>query len=66
MTETVIVEAVRTPVGRRGGGLSTMHPADLLAVVLREVIDRSGLVSTVLQGPFSVQELEAAVQKVAS
>jgi hypothetical protein len=29
------------------------------------VIDRSGTVSTVLQGPFSVQELEAAVQKVA-
>ena len=29
------------------------------------VIDRSGKVSTVLQGPFSVQELEAAVQKVA-
>ena len=31
MTEVVIVEAVRTPVGRRGGGLSTVHPADLLA-----------------------------------
>ena len=30
MTEVVIVEAVRTPVGRRGGGLSTMHSADLL------------------------------------
>ncbi len=29
------------------------------------VIDRTGKVSTVLQGPFSVQELEAAVQKVA-
>jgi hypothetical protein len=29
------------------------------------IIDRSGKVSTVLQGPFSVQELEAAVQKVA-
>jgi acetyl-CoA C-acetyltransferase len=42
-TETVIVEAVRTPVGRRGGGLSTMHSADLLAVVLGEVIERSGI-----------------------
>jgi hypothetical protein len=30
------------------------------------VIDRTGQVSTVLQGPFSVQELQAAVQKVAS
>ena len=31
MEPVVIVEAVRTPVGRRGGGLATMHPADLLA-----------------------------------
>jgi hypothetical protein len=30
------------------------------------VIDRAGRISTILQGPFSVQELEAAVQKVAS
>ena len=33
MRETVIVEAVRTPVGKRNGGLSTMHAADLSAVV---------------------------------
>jgi acetyl-CoA C-acetyltransferase len=43
MTEVVIVEAVRTPIGRRNGGLSTVHPADLLATVLREVVDRSGI-----------------------
>ena len=43
MSEVVIVEAVRTPIGRRGGGLSTMHSADLLAVVLRELVDRSGI-----------------------
>lgn len=43
MTEVVIVEAVRTPVGKRGGGLSTMHPADVLATVQREIIDRSGI-----------------------
>jgi acetyl-CoA C-acetyltransferase len=43
MTNVVIVEAVRTPVGRRGGGLSTMHPADLLAQVQREVVARSGV-----------------------
>ena len=29
MRETVIVEAVRTPVGKRNGGLSEMHAADL-------------------------------------
>ena len=32
MTDVVIVEALRTPVGRRGGGLSTMHPAEILAL----------------------------------
>jgi acetyl-CoA C-acetyltransferase len=42
-TDVVIVEAVRTPVGRRGGGLSTMHPADLLAAAQRAVIERSGI-----------------------
>jgi acetyl-CoA C-acetyltransferase len=43
MTDVVIVEAVRSPVGRRGGGLSSLHPADLLAQVLAEVINRSGI-----------------------
>jgi acetyl-CoA C-acetyltransferase len=41
--EVVIVEAVRTPIGRRGGGLSTMHPSDLLGVVQNAVIERSGI-----------------------
>ena len=41
--DIVICEAVRTPVGRRGGGLSTMHSADLLGVALKELIDRSGI-----------------------
>jgi acetyl-CoA C-acetyltransferase len=43
MSDVVIVEAVRTPVGRRGGGLSSVHPADLLAAVQRAVVDRSGI-----------------------
>src|SRR5437588_255977 len=30
MADVVITEAVRSPIGRRGGGLSTLHPADLL------------------------------------
>ncbi len=41
--DIVICEAVRTPIGRRGGGLSTMHSADLLGVALKELIDRSGI-----------------------
>ncbi|MBV9516023.1 MAG: acetyl-CoA C-acetyltransferase, partial [Mycobacteriaceae bacterium] len=43
MRETVIVEAVRTPVGKRNGGLSGMHAADLSAIVLREIVDRTGI-----------------------
>jgi acetyl-CoA acyltransferase len=43
MRETVIVEAVRTPVGKRNGGLSDMHAADLSALVLNELATRAGI-----------------------
>jgi acetyl-CoA acyltransferase len=43
MRDAVIVGAVRTPVGRRGGGLSGVHPVDLSALVLRALADRTGL-----------------------
>ena len=43
MRDAVIVDAVRTPVGRRNGGLAGTHPADLSAYVLRALADRTGL-----------------------
>ena len=43
MRETVIVEAVRTPVGKRNGGLSEMHAADLSAIVLNALAERAGI-----------------------
>src|SRR5829696_6649022 len=43
MREAVIVEAVRTPVGRRRGALSEVHPVDLSAHVLGALADRTGL-----------------------
>ena len=43
MAEAFIIDAVRTPVGRRGGGLAGIHSADLGAHVLRELISRSGI-----------------------
>jgi acetyl-CoA acyltransferase len=43
MRETVIVGAVRTPVGKRNGGLSDQHAADLSAVVLNELVERTGV-----------------------
>ncbi|UUO01165.1 acetyl-CoA C-acyltransferase [Mycolicibacterium novocastrense] len=41
--DVVIVEALRSPIGRRNGGLSTFHSADLLGAVLAELIGRSGI-----------------------
>src|SRR5438128_6332 len=43
MTEAVIVEAVRSPIGKRNGSLSGTHPVDLLATVLQELVSRSGV-----------------------
>ncbi|WP_377269781.1 thiolase family protein [Peterkaempfera sp. SMS 1(5)a] len=43
MRDAVIVDAVRTPVGRRRGGLAGVHPADLSAHVLRSLAERTGL-----------------------
>jgi acetyl-CoA C-acetyltransferase len=43
MAEAFIVDAVRTPVGRRGGGLSHVHSADLGAAAITALMDRSGI-----------------------
>ncbi|MCW2714688.1 MAG: acetyl-CoA acetyltransferase [Frankiales bacterium] len=43
MRDAVIVEAVRTPTGKRNGGLAGVHSADLSAHVLRALAERSGL-----------------------
>jgi len=43
MRDAVIVEAVRTPVGKRNGGLSGVHPADLSAHVLNSLVMRAGV-----------------------
>src|SRR6201984_3133427 len=43
MPEAYIVEAVRTPVARRGAALADVHPADLRGAVLTAPVDRSGI-----------------------
>ncbi|MFF4175940.1 acetyl-CoA C-acetyltransferase [Streptomyces sp. NPDC001750] len=43
MAEAYVIEAVRTPVGRRGGGLGGIHPADLGAHALRALVERAGI-----------------------
>lgn len=43
MPEAVIVDAVRTPVGKRYGALSGLHPAQLLGAVQRGLLERAGV-----------------------
>jgi acetyl-CoA acyltransferase len=43
MRDAVIIEAVRTPVGKRNGGLASIASADLSAVVLKTLADRTGI-----------------------
>src|SRR5258705_7418827 len=43
MREVVIVEATRTPIGRRNGKLKDVHPVVLASLVLKEIIQRAGI-----------------------
>jgi len=43
MAEAVVVEAVRTPIGKRNGWFSTLHPTQMLGAAIRAVIERSGI-----------------------
>src|SRR3990170_4730906 len=43
MRDAVIIDAVRTPIGRRGGALKDVRPDDLAAHVLRSIVERNGL-----------------------
>jgi len=51
MPQPVIVDAVRTPIGKRNGGLSTLHASELLAAAQVEVVKRSGI------DPSSVEQI---------
>ncbi len=48
MRDTVIVGAVRTPVGKRNGSLSEQHPVDLSALVLNELVERTGVTPEII------------------
>ncbi|MGY2127825.1 thiolase family protein [Blastococcus sp. SYSU DS0617] len=49
MRDAVICAAVRTPVGKRGGGLSGVHPVDLSAHVLSSLVERTGIDPAVIE-----------------
>ncbi|NGX09989.1 acetyl-CoA C-acetyltransferase [Mycobacteroides franklinii] len=48
MTEAYIVDATRTPVGKRGGGLAGIHPADMAAHVIKTVVGRHDIDPTAI------------------
>ena len=52
MRDAVVVEAVRTPVGKRNGTLASVHPVDLSAHVLRALAERSGIDPAVVDDVF--------------
>jgi acetyl-CoA acetyltransferase family protein len=71
MREVVIVEGVRTPVGKRKGALSTVRPDELAAKVLRELVNRAGispeLVEDVILGCVSqVEEQGLNIARIAA
>ncbi|MFC4767825.1 thiolase family protein [Effusibacillus consociatus] len=71
MREVVIVEAVRTAIGRRGGALSGVRPDDLAAEVLKELVTRAGItpeiVEDVIMGCVSqVGEQAADIARIAA
>jgi acetyl-CoA C-acetyltransferase len=49
MAEAYIVDTVRTPVGKKGGGLAGVHPADLGAHVITGLLDRTGIDPTAVE-----------------
>jgi 3-oxoadipyl-CoA thiolase len=49
LREAWIVDAVRTPIGRYGGALSSVRPDDLAAIVVRAVVDRTGIDPAVVE-----------------
>ena len=51
MGTAVIVEAVRTPIGRRRGALAGLHPAEILGHVQAAVVERAGL------NPYDVEQI---------
>lgn len=49
MTEVVIVSAVRTPIGKIRGALSSIRPDDMAAIVIKEAINRAGIDAEIIE-----------------
>lgn len=51
--EVVIIDAVRSPIGKHGGGLSSVRPDDLLALVLKGLMERTGVDPALVEDVYS-------------
>ena len=69
MAEAYIIDAVRTPVGKRGGGLAGAHPADMAAHVISTVVGRHDIDPAAIEflekytWPGNVSELRNAIER---
>ena len=61
MGTPVIIDAVRTPLGKRKGWLAGVHPAQLLGFVQREVLSRAGATTVNLTGSEIFTSLQTGV-----
>jgi acetyl-CoA acetyltransferase len=59
MTRAVILSAVRTPIGRYGGGLAAVRPDDLAALAIAEAVARAGVPAEQATSPASLGSLRA-------
>ena len=49
MSETVIIDAIRTPIGALGGTLASVRPDDLAALVIKSLIERNKLDASLIE-----------------
>ena len=49
MNQAIIYDGIRSPFGRYGGGLSAKRPDDLAAAVIKALLDRSGIESSLVE-----------------
>lgn len=66
MPSTVILSAARTPVGKLGGGLSTLHPTELGGIAIEAALERAGVEPDQVQHVVMGQVLQAGQGQIPS
>src|SRR4051794_41661400 len=66
MPKTVILSSARTPVGKMGGGLASLHPTDLGGIVIKAALERSGVEPEQVQHVVMGQVLQAGQGQIPS